>query len=221
MWALFFSKSSGTWICTVIVLDSSENVGVRLKHCRNYWFPGLIPHWSFIVLWQQKCFMAVIAGDIEALLLQAVQRDLLQVYWQDENRGLYCRKSPAEISRVHLQENSSWQQWGLGCSHLSCTPLSCQAVLSPARCCLPFSLRIQLVPTCFLCPEWHKTGKNFSPDAVILPYSSQFFGWKRSLCGYWRVTLGETAWPEVLCRRTDLGYWSWLHSWTYFGDLKA
>lgn len=47
--------------------------------------------------------------------------------------GKALQRSVMWISR----RTPSRQQWGLGDSHLSCTPLPCQAVLSQASCCLP------------------------------------------------------------------------------------
>lgn len=57
-------------------------------------------HWSFIAPWQQKCFMAVIVGDIVGSYAAGFSERFIAVIFI----GLKERKSPAEISHVDLQE---------------------------------------------------------------------------------------------------------------------
>lgn len=89
-------------------------------------------------------------------MLRASQRDLLQLYLQDEKRGLYCRKSPTEISHVDLQEKSLLAARGAVKSppppaHLRLDRRSClkPAVVSP-------SLGKQLALARFLWMKLHR-----------------------------------------------------------------
>lgn len=70
------------------------------------------------------------AGSSERFIADVLigwKEDLLLIEF-----SFYCRKSPAEISHVDLQEKSLLAAMGAGVSHLSCTPLSWQGVLSQA-----------------------------------------------------------------------------------------
>lgn len=94
-------------------------------------------------------------------MLQAFQRDLLQLYLYDGKRGLYCRKSPAEISHVDLQEKLL-----LAATRAVRFPPPPAHLCLDWRCCLKpavvsLSLRKQLALARCLWLKWHTNQQKF------------------------------------------------------------
>lgn len=126
------------WICTVTVLYNSENAGVRLKYYRNYWSPAPVPHWSFIALWQQKCFMAVIAGDIASSYAAGFsERFIAVIFIEWKERSPLQEKPCRDQSCGSPRKIPSGSKRGSEVPTSSCPPSPWQAALPQASCCLP------------------------------------------------------------------------------------